>query len=492
MLPRAMPQNPLHSCVDARSRRALFEARRRRYLTAMRNEKPDCIPIRPFAAELTAKVAGFTNQEVTHDFSLAFEAVCQTAARFDWDAMVGNMVYCWTGLTQALSTRYYAIPGIDVPADSGFQYLEPHEGEEFMHEDEYDHLIADPTGFLLDVWLPRTLRDVPAPGEPATSRGMQALIKGAWAMNTYFTAFGAQHTRMIEEFAVVPAICGILKSPFDIIADKLRGYIGLTMDMQEQPEKVLAAAEALMPHMYHVALATADPQKEVPIGFWMHRGCVPFITPSQFDSHYWPTLKPILENLWANGHQTLMYAEGDWSYHLDRFAELPDASVVYHVDRGDIFETHRQIGHKFCLSGGIPNTLLSFGKPDEVRAFCKRVIEEVAADGGYIMDASAIMQDDTRVENLDAMTAITRELGVYEDVKIEPGSPVMRPCDGRPHTPSTPIPSGQQRPPGTVQPWPQKRSELPETIENEPLARKIWEQTDSLAYHFVYQCLVSF
>jgi len=65
------------------------------------------------------------------------------------------------------------------------------------------------------------------------------------------------------------------------------------------------------------------------------------------------------------------------------------------------------------LSGGISNTLLSFGTPDEVRQCCKKVIDEVAGDGGYVLDAEAIMQDDTDVENIRAMTDFVREHGVY-------------------------------------------------------------------------------
>ena len=125
----------------------IYQRRLNRYVTAMRNEKPDCVPIRPFVAEFTAKYAGFTNQEVTHDYDKAFAAARKCASLFDWDAVVGNMVYVWTGLTQALTTRYYAIPGIDIPASSGFQYLEPSEDNAFMREDEYDHLIDDPDGF---------------------------------------------------------------------------------------------------------------------------------------------------------------------------------------------------------------------------------------------------------------------------------------------------------------------------------------------------------
>jgi uroporphyrinogen-III decarboxylase len=470
----------------------LYQQRLKRYLTAMRNEKPDMIPIRPFVAEFTAKYAGYTNQQVTHDYNLAFAAARKCAADFDWDAVVGNMVYVWTGLTQALGTRYYATPGIEVGPDSGFQYLEPPEGKEFMKADEYDLLIANPTDFLLNTWLPRTLRDVPAPGQPATSRGHQALIKGGMAMMQYFSAFGDQHARLINESGTVPAICGILKSPFDIIADKLRGYIGLTMDMMEQPEKVRAAAEALMPHMYNVALTTADPAKQVPVTIWMHRGCVPFVSPDQFDSHYWPTLKPIIENLWANGHQTLFYAEGDWGRHLESFAELPDASIVYHVDQGDLFDTHRRIGHKFCLSGGLPNRILSFGTPDQVREYCKKIIDDVAADGGYIMDAGAIMQDDTSVENMRAMTDFTREYGVYSSNDMTDG--ILLPCDGRPYTASIPmpVPTDPACQPGVVRPWEDKRKELPQVTGDLDLMKRIWGETDGLANMFVYQCLLSF
>jgi len=471
---------------------ALYKERLKRYLTAMRNEKPDKVPIRPFVAEFTAKYAGYTNQEVTHDYNLAFDAARKCAADFDWDAVVGNMVYVWTGLTQALSTRYYATPGIEIGPESGFQYLEPSEGKEFMHADEYDLLIENPTDFLLNVWLPRTLADVPAPGEPATSLGHQALIKGSMAMLQYFTAFGGQNSQLINECGTVPAICGILKSPFDIIADKLRGYIGLTMDMMEQPDKVLAAAEALMPHMYNVALTSADPAKQVPIGFWMHRGCVPFVTPDQFDSHYWPTLRPIIENLWANGHQTLFYAEGDWGHHLDAFAELPDASIVYHVDQGDIFDTHQRIGSKFCLSGGLPNMVLSYGTPDNVRDHCKRIIDEVAPDGGYIMDAGAIMQDDTSVENMKAMTEVTREYGVYASNDMQ--DEILLPCDGRPHTASVamPEPSSPACRPGVVRPWEDKQTELPQIAGDVDIVKRIWGELDGLANMFVYQCLVSF
>lgn len=391
----------------------LYSERLKRYTAAMQNKKPDRIPIRPFVAEFTAKYAGYTCQEVVHDYKKAFAAARKCAADFDWDAVVPNMVYVWTGLTEAIGLKYYGVPGIDVPPDTGFQYREPPEDKAFMKPDEYDQLIEDPTGFLFNVWLPRVSTDVSPMGKPTSYRNNLSFLKGGMAMLSYFNAFGKQNELLRSESGTVSAISGILKAPFDILADKLRGYLGLITDLFERPDKVLAACEALMPHLLHTALSGADPDKNVPITIWMHRGCVPLVSQKHFDKFQWPTLKPIIEEIWAQGHQVLFYAEGDWNAHLKSFAELPDQSIIYHVDKADIFDVHKAIGHKFCISGGIPNYLLGYCTPGEVRDCCKKVIDGVARDGGYIMDANAIIQNDAKVENIKAMTEFTREYGTY-------------------------------------------------------------------------------
>lgn len=474
----------------------LYRQRLNRYLTAMRNEKPDMVPVRPFVAEFTAKYAGFTCQEVTHDYNKAFIAARKCAADFDWDATVSNMVYVWTGLTQAIGLTYYGVPGIDVPPDTGFQYREPSEDNAFMKADEYDALIDDPTAFLYNTWLPRVSADIRPMDAHTSYRNNLALVKGAMAMNSYFAAYGPHVDLLRRECGTVSAIAGIFKAPFDILADKLRGYIGLTMDMVQQPEKVLMACEALMPHLYNVASTSADPAHQVPIGYWMHRGCIPFVSKGQFESHYWPTTRPIIEELWRQGHQTLFYAEGNWGHHLDSFAELPDASIVYHVDRGDVFKTHEKLGHKFCLSGGIPNFELAYGKPDQVRAIVKKVIDGVAQDGGYIVDASAIMQNDTSVENLRAMTEAAREYGIYSGVATRAADPAetVAPAAnaafagdyGLVGLPELRVPAG------ACIPWSEKRKEIPIISGDADLAQCIWEEIDAMANSFIWQVLLSF
>jgi uroporphyrinogen-III decarboxylase len=392
----------------------LYQERLDRYVTAMQNEKPDRIPIRPFAAEFAGAYAGYTCQEVTHDMNLAFEAVRKCAADFNWDAVVPNMVFVWTGLVDATGTKYYTKPGIDSPPDSAFQYLEPGQYEEpFMRENEYDMLIEDPTAYLANVWMPRISEDIVGIGEPSTYRNNLAWLKGGLGMLSYFAGLGDQAARLRAESGTVSAIAGALKAPFDIIADKLRGYRALCEDVFRQPDKVEKAVEALMPHMKFNALSGADPDKKVPVTVWLHRGSIPFLSPQVFERFYWPTLKQIIIDMFEIGHQTLFYAEGNWNPNLKYIAELPERSIIYHVDKGDVFEVHEAVGDKFCLSGGIPNELLAFGTPDEVRDYCKKVIDGVAKDGGYIMDAGAIIQQDAKPENMKAMTDFTVEYGVY-------------------------------------------------------------------------------
>ncbi len=89
-MPITMAHDAAVASEHARKIEEQYQQRLKRYVTAMRNGKPDMVPIRPFVAEFTAKYAGFTCQEVTHDYEKAFEAARKCAADFDWDAVVAQ------------------------------------------------------------------------------------------------------------------------------------------------------------------------------------------------------------------------------------------------------------------------------------------------------------------------------------------------------------------------------------------------------------------
>jgi methoxylated aromatic compound---corrinoid protein Co-methyltransferase len=459
----------------------LYAERLGRYVTAMRNGTPDRVPLRPFAAEITAKYAGFTCQEVTHDYRKAFEAVIRCSKDFEWDAVVPNMVYVWTGLTEAAGLRYYGVPGIHVGADVAFQYREPSENAAFMKREEYDALIEDPVRFLYETWLPRASTEI---GGQSAYRNNLAVVKSSMAMLSYFSAFGPQVERMRRECGTPSSICGMLKAPLDILADKLRGYVALAFDLMEIPDKVLKACEALMPHLAYVALTGADPERQLPVPIWMHRGSTPFISRSHFETIYWPTLRPIFDALWAQGTQVLMYAEGKWDAHLERFAELPAGSAIFHLDRTDPAKAHRVLGPRFCLSGGVPNSLLAFGTADEVRAHCRNLIETVGSDGGFLMDASAILQNDASIENLRAMTDATLEYGIYRS----PSSPT-------PPAATPGIPAWVTAPkirPGICFPFEEKLKEMPPILGDPEIVRAVWDDLEGFGYLYIWHLLLSF
>jgi hypothetical protein len=120
------------------------------------------------------------------------------------------------------------------------------------------------------------------------------------------------------------------------------------------------------------------------------------------------------------------------------------------------------------------------------------VIDGVAKDGGYIMDASAIMQNDSRVDNVRAMTEFTREYGVYSDGHSTPAPPCSKSDYAGRHVSALPAIQPGSRPPGSVVPWDTKRAELGELSGNVQLLKDIWTNVDSLANTYIWQLLLSF
>jgi hypothetical protein len=218
----------------------------------------------------------------------------------------------------------------------------------------------------------------------------------------------------------------------------------------------------------------------------MHRTSVPFISYEDFDRIHWRTLKPMVEEIWRHGNQTLFYAEGKWDSHLERFAELPKGSVVFHLDQTDPRKAKEVLGGHFALSGGIPNYLLGIGKPEQVRAKCREMIELLGRDGGYIMDASAIIQNDATPENMMAMTEATREYGVYSS----PSSAGVNvaPLGGEP------VPGLTERKPpaGVCFPFEEREKELPDIQGDRDLVKRIWEECDEAAHTYIWQVVLSF
>lgn len=466
---------------------ARYHERQVRYVTANYNYKPDRVPLRVFAEEFAARYCGYSNYEVACDLDLQFDVNRRFAVETGIDAIQTNSIVNWFGMQKALGWSI-TFPGIGLPVDGTNQWTEPvNEEQAFLKADEYDEFIDDPTAFLANVWLPRFMRNLNPPGEPVTFAHNMSLINGLLAYDLMFQTWGAKTAELIQA-GIVPAVGSVLKAPLDILGDKLRGYVNLCVDLNERRDKVIAACEALMPHLFSLVAGGADPAGITPSIIWMHRGGVPFISPRDFDGIYWATLKPIVQELWARGSQIILYAEGNWDRHLQAFAELPEKSVIFHVDKTDLVRAHKILGERFCLSGGIPNGLLASGTPDQVRACCKWAIDTAGREGGYIMDASALIMDDARVENVEAMIDFTLDYGTYSQSASAPGTLQEITRVARPVPRDIPSPV-QKRRPGVCVPWEEKKAELPAFQGDEALARRTWERVDGLGYGFCWVSL---
>ena len=103
-------------------------------------------------------------------------------------------------------------------------------------------------------------------------------------------------------------------------------------------------------------------------------------------------------------------------------------------------------------------------------------------------------QNDARIENVKAMTDFTRGYGVY----TEPSASAPKPLKAAPHAAQDAVisvPESLREPrvkPGACMPWGDKLATLPAINGDPALVQRIWEDTDALAYLYIWHCLLSF
>jgi uroporphyrinogen-III decarboxylase len=133
----------------------------------------------------------------------------------------------------------------------------------------------------------------------------------------------------------------------------------------------------------------------------------------QFKTFYWPGLRKVMIALIDQGLTPYLLLEGKWGLgRLEVISDIPKGKAIYHFESVDIYEAKEILGNVVCLKGNVPTSLLVTGTPREVKAYSKKLIDVLGRDGGFIMDAGAII-DEAKPENIKAMTDFTREYGVY-------------------------------------------------------------------------------
>src|SRR5208337_2031516 len=98
--------------------------------------------------------------------------------------------------------------------------------------------------------------------------------------------------------------------------------------------------------------------------------------------------------------------EGDCTSRLPVIKDIPPGRALYAFEATDIFEAKEVLGKTICIKGNIPLSIMVTGTSEDVRAYCRKLIDVGGRDGGYIMDSAAGL-DNAKVENVKAMFEFT-------------------------------------------------------------------------------------
>jgi uroporphyrinogen-III decarboxylase len=187
---------------------------------------------------------------------------------------------------------------------------------------------------------------------------------------------------------------------------------GAMLDMYRQPNNLMKAHDEILERT--LARIAAMPQRtDNPRAFMaLHRGSDGFMSLEQFEKFYWPGLKAVILAIVDKGMVPGIFFEGDWTQRLKYLAELPPGKVLGHFDTTDIVKAKEVLKNIMCIRGNVPATLLRAGTTQEVKDYCKNLIDVVGKNGGLVV-CPRVVPDEGTAENIHTMIDFTREYGVY-------------------------------------------------------------------------------
>jgi uroporphyrinogen-III decarboxylase len=200
---------------------------------------------------------------------------------------------------------------------------------------------------------------------------------------------------------------------FDWISDVLRGMRGSMLDMYRAPDKLKAAIDMFTPQTIEVTAHLAKEIGNQGVFIPMHRGAGGFMSDAQFAEFYWPNFKALLLGLIDAGLTPMPLFEGDYTPRLDFLRELPPKKIYAHFDQVDRKKAKEAIGDVMCFWGNVPASLMCTGTPQQVKDDVKELIDIFGDNGGLIIDSTMGLPDESKPENVQALTEAVHEYGVY-------------------------------------------------------------------------------
>ena len=410
--------------------KAKYQASITRMKDAIQMKKtPDSIPLALMPSMWPFINAGMTVQEAMYDYDKCTSAFRTFMLEYEPDMNIGAASPGPGRFYDIMDYKLYAWPGHGVAPEHSYQAIEA----EYMRPEEYDLFLMDPSYYFTNFYLPRAFGALSGFPMLPMQTGILEMYGVAYSFIPYglppvqetFKKLADAGAEALKWAGAMGAIGGELvsrgypnilggytKAPFDILGDTLRGTKGLMMDMFRRPDKLLAAMDALVPIAISMGIGAMQQTGNPLIFMPLHKAADGFLSDAQFKKFYWPTFRKVLIGLIEGGCIPFPALEGHWTSRMDVIKDIPKGKTLWMVDQSDIFKVKETLGQVACLCGNVSSSMLRLSKPAEVSDYCKKLIDTVGRDGGFMLSNGAFF-DEAEPANVMAMVKTTREYGKY-------------------------------------------------------------------------------
>jgi len=414
-----------------------FLARQKRIEDAINLRKPDRVPVAPLVVHYyPTRAKGISNKDAQYNMGKTIEVWKETAIKHNWDsaASVGSIPSARP--LELLGIKQFKWPGGGLGDDQPFQWVEG----EYMMQDEYDEMLANPNEFAVKKLWPRIATTLaPVSGMTQMQPPPLLFLSNAYTLPGLIGGIVSQPPmvelleKMLElaretekdnkiaaNYAMEMMNLGypftwapVTFPAFDWISDAFRGMRGSMIDMYQVPDKLLAAVDMFTPLTIGGCIMMAEQTGNKGVFIPMHRGADGFMSNEQFAKFYWPCLKALFLGLIEAGLTPIPLFEGDYTPRLEFLQELPPKKVAGHFDQVDRKKAKKLLGDVMCFWGNVPASLMCTGTPQQVKDDVKELIDTFGDNGGLIIDSQMGLPDESRPENVQALTDAVHEYGVY-------------------------------------------------------------------------------
>lgn len=207
----------------------------------------------------------------------------------------------------------------------------------------------------------------------------------------------------------IRSLCGAMVSSPLMTLSTSRSLLQITKDIYQIPDKLEAVMEAMMDDLISDTIEAARISGEPGVFLVMERGGSFYYPLKIYERFEYPHMKRMVEAFAAEGFITVMHLDQDYTLNLPYFKDLPPKMVVAELDScTDIFKAKEVLKGHMCIAGDVPAALSSLGTPEEVEEYCKKLIDVVGKDGGFILSTGCTCPVECRMENFKVIIETTK------------------------------------------------------------------------------------